>query len=328
MIMKRLAISFSGGRTSAVMTKMLLEKYRDTDTEISVTFANTGCEHEATLEFVKACDEHFGFGTVWIEAVITHEKGVGPRSKVVDFETASRKGEPFEEYIKKSGMPGPTHPHCTARLKEDVMYDYRRKLGWHHKSYWTAIGIRADECDRVSAKAKEKQFYYPLVEWGITKDMVASECKKWPFDLMIKGDHYGNCTWCWKKSMRKLMTLAVEEPSIFDFPAMMEKKYTRTKQAEGQPDRKFFRGNMTVADIFKKSKEPFNMYEDSKQMSFFEFDDFLDIGSGCGESCEIGADEMPSTPYRDSLQPSSLKFDRFKDFGSCSGESWDTGADE
>lgn len=38
----RLAISFSGGRTSAYMTDMLLGRYRDTH-EVVVTFANTGC---------------------------------------------------------------------------------------------------------------------------------------------------------------------------------------------------------------------------------------------------------------------------------------------
>jgi hypothetical protein len=34
-----------------------------------VVFANTGQEREETLEFVKQCDDHFGFGTVWIEGV-------------------------------------------------------------------------------------------------------------------------------------------------------------------------------------------------------------------------------------------------------------------
>jgi 3'-phosphoadenosine 5'-phosphosulfate sulfotransferase (PAPS reductase)/FAD synthetase len=138
--MKRLAISFSGGRTSAVMTKLLLERYRGTDTEVSVTFANTGCEHPATLEFVRKCDEVFGFGTVWMEGV-TGTEGVGMRHKVVTFETASRNGEPFQDYISKFGVPCQSHPQCTSRLKEDVMYDYRRSIGWTRGTLMKRTGV-------------------------------------------------------------------------------------------------------------------------------------------------------------------------------------------
>ena len=95
---KRLAISFSGGRSSAVMTKILLEKLADSH-EIIVTFANTGCEHEATLQFVRDCDMIWNFKTVWLEAVIGPE-GVGPRAKVVTFETASRNGDPKAWYFQ------------------------------------------------------------------------------------------------------------------------------------------------------------------------------------------------------------------------------------
>ena len=63
----KLAISFSGGRTSAVMTKLCVEKFKDTH-DIAIIFANTGCEHENTLDFVNKCDKHFGWGVVWIEA--------------------------------------------------------------------------------------------------------------------------------------------------------------------------------------------------------------------------------------------------------------------
>jgi 3'-phosphoadenosine 5'-phosphosulfate sulfotransferase (PAPS reductase)/FAD synthetase len=72
----KLAISFSGGRSSAVMTKLCLDEYSSTH-EIVVTFANTGCEHPATLDFVRDCDRYWNFGTVWLEAVIDPTPGVG-----------------------------------------------------------------------------------------------------------------------------------------------------------------------------------------------------------------------------------------------------------
>jgi hypothetical protein len=284
--MKKLGISFSGGRTSAVMTKLCVEKYKDTH-EIVVTFANTGCEHEKTLEFVDKCDKHFGWGVVWLEAVVNPLKGKGVRHKVVDFTTASRKGEPFEAYIAKYGMPDRNHNHCTSRLKEDVMYSYRREIGWGRNDYFTAIGIRADEVDRVSSKRLEKNLIYPLVDWGWTKEDVKRECASWPFDLDLKGEHYGNCVWCWKKSLRKLMTLAKDDASVFDFPERMESLHEWTNNTDSNP-RRFFRGRKSVVDIVEMARMTyFEPYEDEP---IFEPHPELDFGSSCGESCEIGAD--------------------------------------
>ena len=64
-------------------------------------FANTGCEHEKTLEFIHAFETNFNVPVVWLEAVVNPEKGVGTRHKVVDFQTAARNGEPYEAVIKK-----------------------------------------------------------------------------------------------------------------------------------------------------------------------------------------------------------------------------------
>ena len=72
----KIAISFSGGRTSAVMTKLLLDQKKDTHNMV-VVFANTGCEHEGTLKFIKDCDDYWGFNTVWVEATRSQKIGVG-----------------------------------------------------------------------------------------------------------------------------------------------------------------------------------------------------------------------------------------------------------
>lgn len=280
------------------MTKLCLEKYGDSH-EILVTFANTGCEHENTLQFIKNCDEHFGFGTVWLEAVVNPEEGKGIRHKVVTFETAARKGEPFESYIAKYGIPNRTSPQCTGRLKGDVMRSYLKGLGWgfgKKLNHLTAIGIRADEIDRMSSKAKEFGFVYPLVNAGWTKERVLEECKTWSFDLVLKGEHYGNCTWCWKKSKRKLMTLALESPEVFDFPRRMEEEHGTVKgdMAAGvNGKRVFFRNYQSTDDIFKDAQAGgFKLYRDmvrAEQLLLFNTD--LDLGSACGESCEIGADD-------------------------------------
>lgn len=286
----RLAISFSGGRTSAVMTKLCLEQYLDTH-EIVVTFANTGCEHPATLDFVKACDDNWGFNTVWLEAVVG-PSGIGIRHRVVSYETASRKGEPFEAYIAKHGIPNRTAPQCTSRLKTEVMEDYLKSLGWQtivgKRDYQTVIGIRADEIDRMSSQADRYKFIYPLIDMGWTKDMVNAYMRRYDFDLALPNDAFGNCVWCWKKSLRKLLTVAKADPSNFDFPARMEAEYGTFKADKSGGQRVFFREFRSTQDILAMSKFPFVPYQDSSQITIW--DEMLDLGGACNDGCEISHD--------------------------------------
>jgi hypothetical protein len=291
----KLAISFSGGRTSAVMTKLCVEKFKDTH-DIAITFANTGSEHENTLKFVDQCDKHFGWNVVWIEAVVNTERGKGIRHKVVTYETAARDGEPLEADFAKHGLPGPGWLHCTRDTKELPIKDYLKSLGWKWGEFWIAIGIRSDEMDRVSQNREKLKFVYPLVDAGWTKEDVKAECMSWPFDLDLKGEHYGNCTWCWKKSLRKHMTLALESPEVFDFPRRMEEKYSHiTTTNDPNMSRQMFRKNMTTVDIIEMARttdfEPYVDIDQSQLFSQANYDVFLDTGSACGESCEIGADE-------------------------------------
>jgi hypothetical protein len=191
----RISISFSGGKTSAYMTKMLLDHFRkhEPEREISVVFANTGQEHEETLKFVERCDREFGFGVVWIEAVVNPQKGKGIRHKVVNFDTAARNGEPFEAYIAKHGIPNTMYKQCNSRLKTEPMYDYRRSCGWTSGTYSTAVGIRADEIDRISMKGMtEMGLFYPCADAGVTKEDVREWWSKQSFNLNIP-EHWGNC---------------------------------------------------------------------------------------------------------------------------------------
>lgn len=285
------------------MVDRCLQKYSDTH-EISIVFANTGQEHEATYAFVDAVDRHFcqprGYEVVWIEAVM-HEPGTGPSAKVVDFETASRDGTPFEAAIQKHGVFGPTHPQCTSRLKTEPMRWYRRNvLGWERGTYDTAIGIRGDEMDRMSSKRKEKRLIYPLVEEGWRKRDVNEYMSQFEWDLDLPNDAFGNCTWCWKKSLRKLYTVAQEDPSVFRFPDQMERQYGHINRGtqEQREDRVFFRGRRSAMDIIKEADElDFEPYRDElftqvEMWGTVDHDPVLDASSGgCGSSCEVGADE-------------------------------------
>lgn len=284
---KKLLVSFSGGRTSARMTWFILNEWEFRhEYDIVVVFANTGKEKEETLLFVANCDEILKFNTVWVEADVVHGKRTGSLSRVVDYQTASRNGEPFEDVIKKYGMPNVSFLHCTRELKTNPIHHYVKQiLKW--KDYYTAIGIRVDEFDRMDANRKKKKYIYPLVTNNITKQMVLDFWKEMPFDLRLR-EHEGNCNKCFKKTLRKLLTIEAEERErgyVDTWWDEMELKYENHIPAT-QKNRKgpirFNRKNMTRQEIIEMSKAPFNRFVDPNA----EPDEELDISNGCSESCE------------------------------------------
>lgn len=209
--MQKVLASFSGGRSSAVMTWHLLNDPRYEYCDVTVMYANTGREREETLQFVKDCDSYWGFNTIWVEAVITQERGVGVKPKLVTFETATRIGEhgPFDDLIQKLGIPNPAKSgHCTRDLKITPMTKMMRQLG--HKDYMTAIGIRADEPRRISKTRTD--VLYPLNECEQDELFVRQFMLRQVFDLQLK-DYQGNCCCCFKKSERKIMTCMAEDPA-------------------------------------------------------------------------------------------------------------------
>ena len=303
-------ISFSGGRTSAYMTKMILDHWSD-KYEFIVTFANTGMEHEKTLEFINKCDLHFNFNTVWLEADVKHGEREGTGFKVVTFETASREGEPYHEVIKKYGIPNTAYPHCTRELKLSVMRSYLKSQGFNHKEIKTAIGIREDETRRVSKQADVNNIVYPLIdEFPTDKKDVLQWWSKQEFDLEIP-EYQGNCVGCFKKSFKKQFKTLDQNPNALDFYVEMEQLYPQVGNKESTikeiwnidpieyeeaiargedigdpividykeikyPDRVFFRGNTSAKTLLE-------LWKNNKDLE--QLDMFLD--GGCSESCEV-----------------------------------------
>lgn len=276
---KRLLASFSGGRTSAFMTKWLLDNKSD-EYEIKVVFANTGQEHERTLEFVRNCDEVFGFNAVWIESV-AREPGRSSGHRVVAFETAARNGEPFEGMIARYGIPNSSFPHCTRELKLNPIKSYLTSIGWATGSYQTAVGIRSDELRRVSRTAGERNIIYPLVDMISTdKQDVNDWFEGQSFNLGLL-EHQGNCTWCWKKSFAKHFRLIAESPGIYDFPRRMESSHGRTGAGSAAGEsRVFFRLAISTDQLFKHAEIGRVVQVDKRQLD-------LDLNGGCTESCEL-----------------------------------------
>lgn len=269
--------SFSGGRTSAYMCKILLEQYpRD---HLAFVFMNTGAEDPETLEFVNFCDIHFGLNLVWLEAVVHHGKRVGCTHRQVDFYSADRDGRTFKEVCKKYGIPNKSYPHCNRELKLNPFNSWMRERAPDSER---SIGIRVDEIDRMSVNAERDRIIYPLVKAGVNKADVMGFWSRMPFDLEVP-EHRGNCVTCWKKSDRKLKTLAHESPEDFDLFKEIELDCGNCG-AENNSG-KFFRGHKSCNDIIAASSDEFKLFSDPN------FKNSSSVSNGCDEQCDLFADQ-------------------------------------
>lgn len=276
---EKLQISFSGGRTSAYMTKLILDNWKD-KYDFIVTFANTGKEHPKTLEFIHNCDTIFGFNTVWLEANVFMDERKGTSFKIVSYEAASRNGKPFEQVIQKYGISNPSYLHCTRELKLAPMRSYLASLGINHKEIPTAIGIRADEKRRISKTAGVDNIIYPLItDWPSDKQDVLDFWEDQLFDLGLD-EWDGNCVGCFKKSFKKIFKQLDTDPTSLDWHNKMEQKYGSVKCPIENTKRVFFRGNTTAEGVIE-------MWKQDRQNSPTQLNLDLFENGGCSESCEV-----------------------------------------
>jgi 3'-phosphoadenosine 5'-phosphosulfate sulfotransferase (PAPS reductase)/FAD synthetase len=213
-------INFSGGRTSAYMTRRLI----DEGGEYLVTFQNTGKEMPQTLDFINECDKMWNLNILWLEYRF------GNAFEVVTYETASRNGRPFYELIahNKQFLPNQRMRYCTREMKINTLKRYLKSIGI--KDYTSFNGIRYDEPRRwAKIKASDYDVELPLVKWKTTKADVLKFWKQQDFDLMVN-EPYGNCDCCFLKGKGKLAIIAKEKPELFDWWIAHEKNSTFKKE--------------------------------------------------------------------------------------------------
>lgn len=313
MIKEPLIVTFSGGETSGYMS-YLIKTHLSHLYNLIFVYANTGLEHEKTLEFVDKCDKHFNLNLVWVEAEVHHGKDIASTHKIVNFETASRNGEPFKEIIKKYGLPNKHFFHCTRELKNNPITSYcnsiiktdvymteeealeKGGIYFDNPTIKTmrpfykarrALGIRYDEQKRIKNRVDA---WYPLNSvWAITKQDVKEWWSKQPFQLDLP-EHYGNCVGCYKKSEKKLKMIADEAPEYFNFFVEMENKYAYIKSKDESSPRIIYRLERTAYEVKNNLKLP----------------DKLSELEECAEECGSLISDYEATKVKDMIYQKNL----------------------
>lgn len=272
---------FSSGRTSAFLAKYFKERHgfnqkikmfrgsgkaiytyhkNDKGDRCIFLMMNTGKELKESLRFADKCDKEWDLGLNYLEAVVNNKKGEGTKHKSVNFQNLDRKGYVFESMLKKYPLPNNKASNCTRELKQRPKESFLRFIGW--KNAITVVGIRADEEHRKSNYAEKENVIYPLCdEIKVDQKFIRTWRDSQPFDLQLK-DYEGNCDLCFKKSLKKRLTIIKENPKVAIWWLKMEEKYSD----ENIP-RFDLRTNTSVSELIELSKNKFSKAIDKHELS-------------------------------------------------------------
>mgnify|MGYP003651696267 FL=1 len=257
-------ISFSGGRTSAFMLHKVLEAHDgDIPDFAKVTFANTGKEMPQTLDFVNDVARKWGVDIVWLERFAREAREDEKNkyvyeTKIVDYKSASRNGEPFAALIKaRRYAPNPVARFCTSDLKIRAIKEYLvDMLGWE-TPYTSLIGIRGDEVRRAvkmnGTIESGQERYLPLYLDGVTAKDVGKFWEQNDFDLGLPNNNgvtdWGNCDLCFLKGTGKKQSIIRERPDLADWWIEQEEQLSAAvgKGAFFRKDSPSYRVMQTIA---------------------------------------------------------------------------------
>lgn len=242
-------VLFSGGRTSGYMLRRLMESHLGEmrhpsacDYEWIVIFCNTGKERDETLDFVHEVEVRWKVPVVWLEYTrVPASKirpGIFPTNrrnlnlskaaengeethwfKRVNYDTASRNGEPFDDLIRwASVLPNPTSRICSVQLKMRTAMRFLFSMGF--KNYRPHIGIRTDESHRATEILSSCDSFedpkFPLIDMGISEVEVRKFWSLQDFDLKLQS-YEGNCDLCFLKAKHKRLRIIRESPDRADW---------------------------------------------------------------------------------------------------------------
>lgn len=268
-------VSNSGGRTSAFLSNLMIEKFGRDDVEF--IFMDTGFEHPKTYEFIRKCNDFFELNLTCLRGDFSLPLGKGVGYKVVSIDDIGQDGKPFKEMMSKYGVPYIGGMFCTDRMKLKPFKKYcDSKYG--RGNYETWLGIRADEPKRL----RDVEGIRYLAE---ISDFEKTDINDWwsnmPFDLEID-EWLGNCIFCPKKSNLKLAAAQRDEPLIYKkYIDMLHSDSVRIDDKTGHYS-KMYRGNQSLENLIAT----FDSQTGDEIKSRLRGGHHMDSGS-CSESCEM-----------------------------------------
>jgi hypothetical protein len=267
-------VSFSGGRSSALLVYLMKNQYSDTD----FVFMDTGAEHPKTYEFVKNVVKHFDINLTCLRVVVNSELGQGNSYRIISLDELTQDLQPFRDVCYKYGTPYVHGAFCTRTMKFEPFTRYCNER-YGKGNYQTWLGIRADEPRRL----KQKDGYRYLADiCDFDKQDVINFWKSQPFDLNLP-EHLGNCVFCIKKGINKIALATRDEPKMAeDFINLINDPGVRVVERRQQENKIMYRGNNSLISIIA-------MYQNHSREEIFEtIRGNRGFGTGsCSESCEI-----------------------------------------
>lgn len=200
-------VSFSGGRSSAVLVDLAVKMMVEHGIHFKFIFMDTSAEHQKTYDFINKIVDHYKIDLVCLRVEINPELGRGNSYRVISLDECKPDYAVFTAMLEKYGTPYIGGQFCTDRLKTTP---YKKYCDEHFgkNNYRTWIGIRADEPKRLRTKPNTK---YLADICNYTKQDVLNFWHKMPFDLEIP-EHLGNCVLCIQKSACKIALACRDEP--------------------------------------------------------------------------------------------------------------------
>ena len=147
-------VSFSGGRTSAYLCKMMIEMFGREN--VDFIYMDTGAEHLKTYEFIRKVNDEFGLNLICLRGDFSAPLGGGVGYHAVSINDIGPDLVPFKGMIEKYGVPYIGGMFCTDRMKLKPFKKYCEDT-YGKKNYETWLGIREDELSRVFGVALHKR---------------------------------------------------------------------------------------------------------------------------------------------------------------------------
>jgi len=201
---RRIVCSFSCGATSAVATKLALEKYPFAE----VIYMDTGSEHSDNKRFMADCERWF----------------FGDRPRRITVLRSSKYEDIWEVFDKTRWLVGVKGARCTTELKKLPRREFEKP------GDLMVLGYDATETKRAEKfRANNPEFglWCPLIEAGITKEMAIGMLLYAGIELPAMyrlGFRNNNCIGCVKGQAGYWNKIRVEFPKTFERMAKLERK--------------------------------------------------------------------------------------------------------